>query len=89
MMKVITAVTASLAAFAIATPAFAACADQVSQVEKQLQAAKVPTAAKSKISTKLREAKVQASQKNEARCMSAVQQAREQLAQATNGGKKK
>jgi len=89
MRKLISAITVTVAAFAIATPAFAACQDQVSQVEQQLKTAKVPSAAKSKISTKLREAKVQASQKNEARCMSAVQEAREQLAEATNGMKKK
>lgn len=89
MRKLITAITVTVAAFAIATPAFAACQDQVSQVEQQLKGAKVTGAAKSKISMKLREAKVQASQKNEARCISAVQEAREQLAEATGGMKKK
>jgi hypothetical protein len=89
MRNIISAITVTIAAFAFATPAFAACQDQVSQVEKQLQTAKVSSAAKSRITTKLREAKLQASQKNEARCMSAVQDAREQLADATGGMKKK
>jgi hypothetical protein len=89
MRNVISAIAVTVAALAIAAPGFAACKDQVSKVENQLKTAKVSSAAKSKISTKLHEAKIQASQKNEARCMSAVQQAREQLADATNGMKKK
>jgi len=88
MRNLISAITVTAAAFAIATPAYAACTEQVSQVEQQLKTAQVSNAAKSKISTKLREAKMQAGQKNEARCMSAVQEAREQLAEAT-GMKKK
>jgi len=88
MRKMIPLLTTTLASIVIAAPVFAACNDQVVTFEERLRAAKVSSTAMTKISMKLREAKRHAARRNEAGCMSAVKEARRELAVSTGGTKK-